>query len=107
MDAMAVMHTMDLAGLSDNAGEAAAFLKLAANEKRLMILCHLLQNGETAVTALAAAVGLSQSALSQHLAGLKDAGLVSTRRQGQTIYYALADRRAVRLLKTLKQIFCP
>ena len=101
------MPTIDLAELGDNAAEAAAFLKLAANEKRLLILCHLHQAGETPVTALAEAVGLSQSALSQHLAGLRDGGFVTARREGQTIYYALADRRTVRLLKTLKEIFCP
>jgi DNA-binding transcriptional ArsR family regulator len=59
------------------------------------------------VNALADAVGLSQSALSQHLARLRDEDLVVFRRESQTLHYRVTDRRAVRLLKTLKQIFCP
>jgi DNA-binding transcriptional ArsR family regulator len=59
------------------------------------------------VNALADVVGLSQSALSQHLGRLRDDGLVAFRRDGQTLHYRIADGRAVRLLKTLKQIFCP
>ena len=93
--------------LEANAGEAARFMKLLANEHRLLILCHLVGGGEMTVTALADAVGLSQSALSQHLARLREDGLVAFRRAAQTLHYRVADRRAVRLLKTLKQVFCP
>lgn len=100
------MPATDMAGLSGRAGAAASFLKLAANENRLRILCHLHQHGETTVTALAEAVGLGQSALSQHLAQLRASGLVACHRQSQTIRYRLADRRAVRLLATLRQMFC-
>jgi len=95
-----------LAGLEDNAGDAAAFLKLLANEHRLLILCHLVANGEMTVTALADELGLSQSALSQHLARLRDDGLVAFRREAQTLFYRVADPKAVAILKTLKQAFC-
>jgi DNA-binding transcriptional ArsR family regulator len=93
--------------LASNAGEASQLLKLLANQHRLLILCHLVGNGEMTVNALADAVGLSQSALSQHLARLREDGLVAFRREAQTLYYRVADRRAVTMLKTLKRIFCP
>lgn len=95
-----------LAGLAENAAGAAAFLKLLANEHRLLILCHLVANGEMTVNALVDELGLSQSALSQHLARLRDDGLVSFRRESQTLYYRVADPKAVSVLKTLKQAFC-
>ena len=101
------MQVAMLVGLEANAGEAAQFLKLLANEHRLLVLCHLVMRGETTVNDLADAVGLSQSALSQHLARLREDGLVAFRREAQTLHYRIADRRAVRLLTTLKQIFCP
>ena len=101
------MQISALDGLEANADEAARFLKLLANEHRLLILCHLVASGEMTVNALADVVGLSQSALSQHLARLRDDGLVVFRRDGQTLHYRVSDQRAVRLLKTLKTIFCP
>jgi len=101
------MRVSAFSGLEENAGDAAEFLKLMANEHRLLILCHLATKGEMTVGNLADAVGLSQSALSQHLARLRDDELVAFRREAQTLHYRVADRRAVRLLKTLKQIFCP
>ncbi|MCP5410614.1 MAG: winged helix-turn-helix transcriptional regulator [Alphaproteobacteria bacterium] len=94
--------------LKANAAQAADFLLLLANDRRLMILCELKQAGEMPVGALADAVGLSQSALSQHLARLRADGLVETRREGQTIHYRLArDPRVTRTLSLLKQLFCP
>jgi DNA-binding transcriptional ArsR family regulator len=101
------MQISGLAGLEERADEAANFLKLLANEHRLLILCHLAATGEMTVSALADAVGLSQSALSQHLARLREDGLVAFRRDAQTLHYRVTDQRAVRLLKTLKQVFCP
>jgi ArsR family transcriptional regulator, virulence genes transcriptional regulator len=89
------------------AQEAARLLKLLANEKRLVILCFLAVCGEMAVGALAEALNLSQSALSQHLAKLRRDGLVQFRRESQTLHYRLADPRAVRVLVVLKEIFCP
>ncbi len=100
------MQVNALAGLEQNAGEAAQLLKLLANEHRLLVLCHLVTKGEMTVNALADTIGLSQSALSQHLARLREDRLVAFRREAQTLHYRVRDRRAVQVLKTLKQIFC-
>ena len=97
----------DVDRLEAKAGEAAAMLRLLANEKRLLILCHLLAAAEMTVTALARAVGLSQSALSQHLAKMRADGLVATRRDAQTIHYRVADARVGAILETLSRVFCP
>jgi ArsR family transcriptional regulator, virulence genes transcriptional regulator len=97
----------DLLRLHDKAADAARLLRLLANEKRLLILCLLVAHGEKDVSGLAEAVGLSQSALSQHLAKLREDDLVAFRRESQTLYYRLADPRAGRVLATLKDIFCP
>jgi DNA-binding transcriptional ArsR family regulator len=90
-----------------NAAQAAALLKLLGNENRLLILCRLTVAGEMSVSGLAAAVNLSQSALSQHLAKMRDDGLLATRRDAQTIYYRIANQNAARLLAILKEIYCP
>lgn len=90
-----------------HAAEAAQFLKLLANEHRLLVLCHLLMVGEASVSALVDEVGLSQSALSQHLAKLREDGFVSFRRASQTLFYRVCDARAERVLAVLKDIFCP
>jgi ArsR family transcriptional regulator len=102
---------MALADLSSGqfaakAGEAAALLKALAHEARLMVLCQLLA-GEHSAGALQQSSGLSQSALSQHLARLRDEGLVATRRDAQTIYYRLAEPNVIRVLDTLAAIYCP
>lgn len=96
-----------IAELERKAAEAAGLLKLLANENRLLILCRLAIAGEMSVTALADAVDLSQSALSQHLAKMRDDGLLATRREAQTIFYRIADPNAARLLALLKDIYCP
>lgn len=80
-------------------------LRLLANEKRLLMLCHLVAAGEMNVGSLAEAVGLSQSALSQHLAKLREERLVATRRDAQTIYYRLADPKAAQVLALLRDIY--
>ncbi|MEZ5855113.1 MAG: metalloregulator ArsR/SmtB family transcription factor [Hyphomicrobiaceae bacterium] len=85
--------------------EASQMLALLANAHRLQILCALL-DGERSVSSLEAVVDLSQSALSQHLARLRSARLVSTRREGQSIYYSITDERAQRLLGVLADIYC-
>ena len=100
------MQVSAISGLEANADEAAEFLKLLANEHRLLILCQLVSNREMTVNDLVEAVGLSQSALSQHLGRLREDGLVAFRREAQTPHYRLADPRTVKLLTTLKQIFC-
>ena len=88
------------------AADAAELLKLLANENRLLLLCRLSQVAEMSVGDLAEAVELSQSAASQHLAKMREDGLVGTRRDGQTIYYRLADPNATRLLALLQDIYC-
>jgi DNA-binding transcriptional ArsR family regulator len=97
----------DLARLQDSAAAAARLLRLLANEQRLLLLCHLAGAGELSVGALGGMLGLSQSALSQHLARLRADGLVATRRAGQTIHYRLADPKAARLLAVLRDLYCP
>src|SRR5579871_2304669 len=93
--------------LAMHAAAAARLLKLVANERRLLVLCRLSTAGEATVGELAKSVGLSQSALSQHLALMREDGLVAFRRDGQTIHYRIADGNAERLLTTLRSIFCP
>ena len=88
------------------ASAAASFLRSLSHEARLMVLCQLTE-GERSAGELQNGSGLSQSALSQHLARLREDGLVETRRESQTIYYRLADERAARLLETLAELFCP
>jgi DNA-binding transcriptional ArsR family regulator len=96
---------MNIRGTKSDSARAAAFLKAVANANRLMILCEL-KDGERSVSALESVVPLSQSALSQHLAKLRAEGLVATRREAQTIHYALADDRIARLIDTLDALFC-
>ena len=95
----------DIDRLQQSAGEAAEMLSALANTNRLMILCHLL-NGEMSVLPLAEAVGMSQSALSQQLAKLRALRLVTTRRDGRTIYYSVASDHAARILELLHDIYC-
>ena len=99
-------NEFDIGELQVRAAEAATLLKAMSNEHRLLILCHLISEGELAVGALVDRVGLSQSALSQHLAKLRDEGLVSFRRESQTLFYCVADARAARLLEVLRDLFC-
>ncbi len=96
---------MNIQALKANSTEAEELLKALANSHRLMILCEL-REGERSVSALERVVPLAQSALSQHLAKLRDGGFVSTRREAQTIYYSLADQRVARLIEVLHELFC-
>ncbi|MGE4339232.1 MAG: ArsR/SmtB family transcription factor [Pigmentiphaga sp.] len=101
------MSIDDLQAMREGAGQAAALLRVVGNEHRLMVLCLLLQSDEMSVGALLQEVGLSQSALSQHLARMREEGLVACRRESQTMYYRIADPAVGRLIATLKDIFCP
>jgi DNA-binding transcriptional ArsR family regulator len=96
----------DLADFHKRASEVASILRALANERRLMIVCKLVEWGEANVTTLAEAVGLSQSALSQHLAKMREEGIVTTRRASQTIWYRIADPRIQQLFATLHGLFC-
>lgn len=95
----------DARELTAKAAEAARLLAALANKHRLAILCELIE-GERSVGKLVDAVGLTQSALSQHLAKLRAAGIVATRRDAQTIYYRLASAAAGSVMKTLADIYC-
>ena len=100
------LSRFDLAMFEESAGRAATLLRLLGNEKRLMLLCQL-ADGELSVSEMQARVGLSQSALSQHLALLREEGIVATRRESQSIYYRIVDHAAMRVIETLAELFCP
>ena len=89
------------------AADAAALMKAFSNERRLLILCHLIASEEMSVGELVSRIGLSQSALSQHLGKLRQEGLVTFRRESQTLYYRVCDERAASVLLLLHQMFCP
>lgn len=97
---------MDILKVEKNAELASNLLKALSNEKRLMIVCSLYK-GEKSVSELEILVGLSQSALSQHLARLRKDGLVKTRRDAQTIYYSMEHDATRDVLKCLYDIYTP
>ena len=90
-----------------NATAVAGVLRALANERRLMILCKLVEWGEAKVGTLAQAVGLSPSALSQHLAKMREEGIVAFRRDSQTLWYRIKDERTEALLGHLQALYCP
>lgn len=89
------------------AAQAATLLRAMGNEHRLLVLCLLIEHGELSVGALQAQVSLSQSALSQHLAKMREEGLISFRREAQTLYYRIERAEVSAVVATLKQLFCP
>lgn len=95
-----------MSDLASKSAEVANILRELANEKRLLVLCTLLDLGEASVAELADRVALSQSALSQHLARLRDQDAVTFRRDGTTLYYRVSDSKIARLMKSLKSIYC-
>jgi DNA-binding transcriptional ArsR family regulator len=99
------MEQIDSTHLVENAEKASKLLKTMSHPSRLMVLCYLM-NGEQPVSALNETIPLSQSALSQHLAGLRQAGLVDTRRESQAIYYRLKSKAVSRILEALYRIYC-
>lgn len=98
-------RSVDVKAMRRHAGRAASFLRALSHEARLRVLCELI-SGERTAGELVDASGLSQSALSQHLAKLREDGLVATRREGQTIHYRLADPKAGQIVATLHDLFC-
>ena len=92
--------------LEQSAAEVAPILRALGNERRLMIVCKLVEWGEGNVTSLAEAVGLSQSALSQHLTKLRDQKIIDYRRESQTLWYRIADLRIEKLFAELHGLFC-
>lgn len=99
------MDKIDPQKLKENAELAAKLLKSMSHPSRLMVLCHLM-GGECPVSILNQTVPLSQSALSQHLASLRQADLVETRRESQVIYYRLKNHAVLEILRALYQIYC-
>jgi len=102
---MSTKH-LDLTAFESQATEVAGVLRALSNERRLMILCKLAEWGEANVTSLAEAIGLTQSALSQHLAKMRDEKIVSFRRESQVIWYRIEDPRIEQMLATLHKLYC-
>jgi len=93
--------------MQEGASKAAALLRAVGNERRLLVLCLLIEHGELAVGQLLEQVDLSPSALSQHLTRMRAEGLIDYRRQAQTLYYRIANPAVAELVATLKRIYCP
>lgn len=102
---MAELLSSDINEMRSNASQAADLLKAMSNENRLLILCHLGEK-EMSVNELNQFIDLSQSSLSQHLARLRQDGLVKTRRESQTIFYSIANPAAMKLISFLHREFC-
>ncbi|WP_170473899.1 ArsR/SmtB family transcription factor [Ruegeria arenilitoris] len=91
--------------MKESAANAAAFLKALGHEGRLMILCHL-SAGEYSVGELEKLLDMRQATVSQMLARLREEGMVTTRRDGKTIYYALSDGKTAQTIELLYSLFC-
>ena len=102
---MNAFSAADMKVMRKHAGEAASIMRALSHEARLRVLCELV-DGERTAGELVASSGLSQSALSQHLAKLREESLVATRRKAQVIFYRLDDPKAARLLGVLHDIYC-
>ena len=99
------LNPQSLDAMLASAQDAADFLKAISHEGRLMILCHL-STGEKSVTELEELLSARQAAVSQQLSRLRVEGLVTPRREGKAIYYSLTDRRAVKMLEMVYDLFC-
>lgn len=99
-------HDGKLQQMAAAAERASAMMKTLGHSGRLMILCNL-ATGERAVGELADELDISQSALSQHLARMRAEGLVTARRESQTVYYQLSDGEVRSVIESLYAIFCP
>ena len=100
------LSRFDVSQFEASAAQAAKLLRALANERRLMILCQL-ADGERSVGQIQSLVGLSQSALSQHLAVLREEGVVTSRREATSLWYRIADPAVLKVVGTLAEIFCP
>lgn len=102
-----LVKAINIQSLTEQSTKATELLRALANQQRLLILCHLATNGELHVNALGERMSLSQSALSQHLARLREDGVVAFRREAQTLFYHIADEKAGQLLGLLHELYCP
>jgi ArsR family transcriptional regulator len=91
--------------MARRADEAAGLMRTLSHGARLKVLCEL-SVGERSAGELVESSGLSQSALSQHLARLREEGVVATRRQAQTIYYRVADPKVLKIVRLLYELYC-
>lgn len=97
----------ELDQLRASATEAAALMRALGHDGRLLVLCSLVAQGECSAGELAQQVGLSPSALSQHLAKMRDDGLIESRREAQSVYYRIVEPRVARIVALLKDLYCP
>ena len=104
-DGLPAMLAARLTELEQSAGQAARLMRAIANEKRLILLCHMIE-GERTVGELSHLVRLSQSAVSQHLARLRADDLVHVRRVSQAAYYSLACGKVGRVIESLHDVYC-
>jgi ArsR family transcriptional regulator len=100
------LEAVDPAAFEANALEVADVLRALANERRLQILCVLMEREETNVGTLVSRIGISQSALSQHLAKMRDEGILAFRRESQTLWYRIVDPRIRELMAELYRLHC-
>jgi DNA-binding transcriptional ArsR family regulator len=96
---------MDLEKMQQSAKAATDLLKLVGHPDRLMVLCQL-KSGEHSVGQLASMLNIKQSPLSQHLARMRNEGVVTSRREAQTIYYSIAGKEVEQLVSVLYELFC-
>lgn len=101
------MHMSELEQLQASAEQAATLLKAMSNPKRLLILCMLCGSPGTSAGDLARATGLSPSATSQHLAKMREEGLIDSQRDAQRILYFIKNAAVNSLIATLKNVYCP
>jgi len=95
----------ELEQMAENAKQATDFMKAMAHESRLMILCYL-SSGEKSVMELEQLLALRQPTVSQQLARLRLERLITARRDGKTIYYSIADDRALKMMEVVYGMFC-
>ena len=105
-ESLFIVQAHNLDKWQGNAPQVSGMLKAIGNERRLLVLCQLAAHGEMSVGALVKAVGLSQSALSQHLARMRAEKVVTARRDGQTIYYSIADSKVEAVMARLYELYC-
>ncbi len=106
LDRKMIQRKSQMQLLQESAEDAAALLQAVGNPNRLLVLCLLIAEGEMSVGSLNEQVPLSPSALSQHLARMREEGLVTYRREAQTLYYRIDNPNVAKLIATLKDIFC-
>ena len=97
---------IDMSAMQAAADAASTLLRTIANENRLLLMCQLSQ-GEKSVGELEQILGIRQPTLSQQLGILRNKGLVATRREGKQIIYSVSDGRAMQVLVTLYELYCP